>query len=397
MGSVYRRNKTYWIAYYRNGRLFRESSHSDREGEATRLLRLREGDIAKGLPVSPAIGRLTFAEAAADVRTDYQINGKRSLEALDQRLNLHLLPYFGHRRMATITTGDIRTFIAKRQSDTVHVRKARRVRLPNGETIEEPEIRKPLSNGEINRELAILRRVFSLAIQNEKLLHKPYVPMLKEAPPRSGFFEAEQLAAVIRHLPEALKPVIAFAATTGWRTHAEILTLEWRHINFIAGEIRLDASHSKNGEARVFPMTAHLREMLLQRWSDTKALERKIGRVIPLVFYRGDGKRIGDITKAFRTACRRAGCPGRIVHDLRRTAIRNFVRAGIREDVAMKLSGHRTRNVFSRYNITSPSDLTLAAEMIDASPSSAAFTPYAQTAAESLPQAEAENRIAQVS
>src|SRR5436309_15820080 len=108
MGELKRRGNVWWIRYCRNGRRYEESSGSDKKGVAINLLKLREGDGAHGLPVTPRIGRLRFEEAAADVINDYRTNGKRSLDEVERRLRLYLTPYFGGRRMASITTADIR-------------------------------------------------------------------------------------------------------------------------------------------------------------------------------------------------------------------------------------------------------------------------------------------------
>ena len=82
------------------------------------------------------------------------------------------------------------------------------------------------------------------------------------------------------------------------------------------------------------------------------------------MFHR-NGVPITAFTKAWRTACLKAGCPGRIPHDLRRTAIRNLVRAGVPDRVAMHMSGHKTRSVFERYNIVSETDFADAVLRLD--------------------------------
>ena len=132
MGKLRKRGNIWWIRYYRNGRRFEEGSGSEKKGVAIDLLKLREGDGAHGLPVTPKIGRLRFEEAAADVLNDYRTNGKRSLDEVERRITKHLAPFLGGRRLAALTTADVRAYIAKRQADTEIVRRAYDVALTKG-------------------------------------------------------------------------------------------------------------------------------------------------------------------------------------------------------------------------------------------------------------------------
>lgn len=120
-----------------------------------------------------------------------------------------------------------------------------------------------VSNGEINRELQHLKRMFSLAMQAEKILRKPFIPMLKESAPRSGFFELESFEAVRRHLPAPLQAVVTFAFVTGWRVPSEVLTLEWSQVDFDAETVRLNPGTTKNGEVRVFPAALPISDRLI--------------------------------------------------------------------------------------------------------------------------------------
>ena len=125
----------------------------------------------------------------------------------------------------------------------------------------------------------------------------------------------------------------------------------------------LDPGTTKNGEGRTIYMTAALRVLLEDQRKAVDALKAN-GTIIPAVFHR-NGRPIRGFYKAWRTACTTAGCPGRLLHDFRRTAVRNFVRAGIPERVAMAMSGHKTRSVFDRYDIVSPGDLQAAADTLN--------------------------------
>jgi integrase len=107
------------------------------------------------------------------------------------------------------------------------------------------------ANSTVNYELTVLRGGFRLGIRAAKVGSRPEFAMLHVSNARKGFFEREQYEAVLRHLPDYLKPVAAVAYITGWRTKSEILTRQWRHVDFDAGWLGLDPGETKNGEGRV--------------------------------------------------------------------------------------------------------------------------------------------------
>jgi integrase len=240
-----------------------------------------------------------------------------------------------------------------------------------------PEVRRSVSAGEINRELTVLKRMFSLAIETGKLHHKPHFAMLREDNVRVGFFEREQYEAVLAHLPEGMRPVITFAYVTGWRINSEVLPLQWRQVDLRLGEVRLDPGTTKNREGRVFYLTPELHQLLKEQRAAADEIQRQKKMIVRHVFihravtkagslgyWTGHGISADGFYHAWRTARSGAGCPGSIPHDFRRTAIRNMVRAGIPERVAMAVSGHKTRSVFERYNVVSNGDLREAARRL---------------------------------
>jgi len=194
--------------------------------------------------------------------------------------------------------------------------------------------------------------------------------MLQENNIRKGFFEHGDFLAVRKALPEHLRGFVTFAYKVGWR-FTEISTLTWAQVDLNQGIVRLEAGETKNSEGR----TVYLDEELKKVFIEQAARRVKAGRLIPYVFTNQDGTdRINDIRGAWGAACIAAGffrleqdgektvkVPTRLFHDFRRTAVRNMVRAGIPERVAMMISGHKTRSVFDRYNIVSDADLKIAA------------------------------------
>ncbi len=291
-----------------------------------------------------------------DLLADYKINDK-SWSWVDDVVRVHLRPYFGSMKASRIGTDQIRKYIAGRQQP--HIRTF-------GEKGEYHREYGPAANATINRELALLRRAFNLGKKATppKVGAVPFFPMLAENNVRKGFFEHEAFLAVRRELPEEIRPVVTFAYYTGCRK-GEILALQWPQVDLVERVVRLEPGETKNDEGRTIPLASDLYEVLkIQRETRDRYFPES-----PWVFSRA-GKPIQRFEGMWAKACKAAklvdadGQPAKLFHDLRRTGVRNLIRAGVPERVAMMISGHKTRAVFDRYNIVSESDLKDAARRL---------------------------------
>jgi integrase len=331
-----RESPDWWIQYYQRGRQVRESSLSENLAVAERLLRRRLGEAAAGILPPPRVERVRYEDLRDVLLADYQANGRKWLRTgKDGKAYIPgvstLDDFFAGFRAVDISTDRLREFIRMQQESGS-------------------------ANGTVNRSLALLRRMFKLAIQDGKLKDVPFFPMLKEAAPRKGFLEHADFQKLRTELPEYLRPILTMGYFTGMRL-GEILGLRWSNVSFLDSQVRLDPGTTKNDDARTIPLTGELLETL-------KIQRRKFPNS-EFVFMRDD-ERISSFRKAWTSACDRAKLPGLLFHDLRRTGVRNLVRAGVPERVAMMISGHRQRQVFERYNIVSDRDLKLAASKLEA-------------------------------
>ena len=370
-GRIFLRGNIWWVQFYDRGEQVRESTGETDEKKALKILRLRLGEVATGTRRDTR--RISYEDLRDSLYGDYEVNSRKSLRRdPDGKPLLHTVArldeFFSGYKASEIDADLIRKFIADQQS-------------------------RGLSGGSINRSISALRRAFNLAAEDDKLRHIPHFPMVKEAAPRQGFFEREQYEALSRELPGYLRLPLALGFFTGMRL-GEILGLDWKQVDFLAGTINLRAGETKNDAARIIPMVPQLRSFLVEQHGRRQPH-------CPYVCFRLDPKgravKIGNFRKVWQSRCAKLGfgemapmlsdsgepvyAPARgprskpkvktvyrgmIFHDLRRSAVRNLVRAGVPEKVARDITGHKTRSVFDRYAITSEQDLVDAGRKLAA-------------------------------
>jgi integrase len=219
-----------------------------------------------------------------------------------------------------------------------------------------------MSPATIRLELAFLRRAFTLAHHEGRIGQVPVFPSIEVDNVRQGFFEAGDFEAVCQELSPVLADLARFAYLSGWRKE-EVTELAWSEVDLLGRVVKLPPERSKTKRGRTLPLVGELWEIISRRHPGRITYDAGNGyrEIIPWVFHR-DGRPIKDFGDAWRGACKRAGVRGMVFHDLRRTAARNLIRAGVPQRTAMEITGHKTVSVFQRYDIVDEADLRLAQE-----------------------------------
>jgi integrase len=327
-GTIYLRGNTYWLQYYVRGRPVNESTGSSNEAEARRQLKVKVGEAAAGRDVAPE--RATVNDLCALVLADYRLRKLRDAANVQWRIDAHIKPAIGSLPASRFTPNQVRQYVDLRRKESA-------------------------SEATINREMAIVRRGFSLALREDPPLVRrvPYIPKLEEDNVRQGFIEQGQYLALRETLPDHLKALLVVGYHCGNRL-GELRKLRWSQVDLDAREIRIQKAQAKGKKPRTLPIYGDMDE-----WLTRQAGQRAEG--CDLVFH-WNGKPLGSHLKGWDRACTAAELAGLHFHDLRRSAVRNMERAGIPRHVAMQISGHRTESVYRRYDIVVEGDIRAAAK-----------------------------------
>jgi integrase len=323
--GLFKRRKMWWYGVtLPNGTYERRSTHTRDYQEAKRIRQQVVGEVATS-GGSPRLARATFEDGCELIRTDYTVRKRRSRGTLEGALT-RLTERFAGWQANAIGWGEAMSY--------------RQWREGQGYAI-----------ATINKDLAALKRMLRLLARAGKLSQVPLIECPEARNARQGFVEREDLEAVLKELPAPYRAPIRFAYCTGWRLRSEVIGLKWANVDRAAGIVRLEVNTTKNADGRTFPFDvlpelAQLMETLYA------------ARNGPHLFHDG-GQPIAyrPLLDAWHAACAAAEVRGRLLHDLRRSAVRNLERAGVSRSVAMKLTGHKTEAVYRRYAITNEQDL----------------------------------------
>lgn len=352
-GRIFKRagSSSLWISYCHRGKEIRESvdkylrangvARPATDNDALKLLKLRLKHIgAESLGLKPFVGprqdRVLVNELLDALEADLKLRQVRSLRGIQSHLK-QIRNALGDTRAIDVSAEMVDCYIEARLSE-----------------------KEPPAMATVNRETGLLAQAFKLGVERQRISSAPKIRKLSErGNARQGFFEKPDFEKLLKQLPEHLQGFVSFAYHSGWRK-GEISSLAWTDVDTGGKVIRLRPENSKTNEGRVLVLEGDLWEVISQQWALREYENRDKTITMSLYVFHHNGQPIGDIRKSWENACETADVKGKLFHDLRRTAIRNMVRAGVPERVAMAISGHKTRAIFDRYNIVSEEDLRTA-------------------------------------
>jgi integrase len=327
-----RKTATYYIKRYVRGKLVEESSGTANYDEAVAMLRKKMASAAIQQPHASEPERVRIGQLLDLLIEDYGYQNRKSLADTKRRVNSRLRPFFGEMKAQSLSTSKLREYVARRR-------------------------RQETEPATINKELSWLRRSMNLGRRHDPplVLHVPVFEMLPTDNVREGTLTHEQYRAVRDQLP----PYARIALVVGYHTGArkgEIREIRRDKIDLARRRIQLPGRTTKNGKPRYLPIYGDMVAEIDMALSITDSMCSFL--------VQRDGKPVYDFDKAWATACKAAGVPEALFHDLRRTALTNMIEAGLSEKEAMEISGHKTRAVFDRYHIVSERRMMQNAEKL---------------------------------
>ncbi len=261
--------------------------------------------------------QISFGELSARYIEDYAKTHKKSWKDDEYRVKASMNPFFGDTKLRDITVPLIEGYM--------------RHRLEAG-----------VSQPSVNRELTIMKKMFSLALDWELADKNPFsrVKFFKEAGrAKQRILELDEERALLTKCPDYLRPILFTALNTGMR-RGEILGLRWADVDLAAGI--LTARETKNGKPRLIPLNDPLA-------SELRGI-RATGPDSELVFPNPEtGKPFVDIKKSFKAACAELGIFDLRFHDLRHTYATRLVEAGADVATVRDILGHSSIKVTDRY------------------------------------------------
>jgi integrase len=353
-GSLLKRKgcRLWYAQFYKDGRRVRVSTGESVRQKALEALRRLMGDSERGLAPMSGLKKIRYGHLRQALLDDYTTRGNRSLKV---------------RSDGTETIAGLKQLDDYFQfSETSPGVSATRITTDAARDFARKRVKEGVSSATINGSLRCLRRMLNLAREDGKIQNAPKIHLLKEPPARRGFITQEQFDELVAALPTLLRPLVLFLYWCGVRV-GEAMQIDWTQVDLDARTIRLEDDQTKNGEARILPLPSILVDML-------KIIEPKAGQVFSSTNLRtewasacasvglGKTEEMKPRTKDGFTWTRYTGLH---VHDLRRSAVRNLINAGVPERIAMRITGHKTRAVFDRYHIVSTEDVSNAMRKLE--------------------------------